>query len=111
MGFRNYVKNIQPMGAGQTAVITLGTGKNAPTLDKLQLILSGATFDATKVTGIKGFVNGREFYVEGSGTVHNKRRDYLGLYNAASEIVLDFTEPNARSAIEQNLSALPLSLM
>jgi hypothetical protein len=111
MGFRSYVKNVQPLGAGQTAVITLGTGKNAPTLDRLQLLLSGTTFDATKVLGIRGFMNGREFYVEGTGTVHNKRADYLGLYNDAAEIVLDFTEPNARSAIEQNLSAIPMSLL
>jgi hypothetical protein len=111
MGFRNYVTNIQPVAAGATAVVTLGTGKNAPTLDKLQFILSGTTMSVSKIDTIKGFINGREFYVEGTGTVHNARRSYLGLPVATSELVLDFTEPNARSAIEQNLSALPLSLM
>jgi hypothetical protein len=110
MGFRNYVTNIQPVANGATAVVTLGTGRNAPTLDKLQFILGG-TFTVAHITSIKGFANGREFYVDGTGTVHNARRTYLGLSTATSELVLDFTEPNARSAIEQNLSALPLALM
>jgi hypothetical protein len=110
MGFRNYVKNIQPIAAGATAVLTLGTGKNAPTLDKLQLILGGG-LTVAKLTSIKGFANGREFYVDATGTIHNARRTYMGLTTPANEVVLDFTEPNARSAIEQNLSCLPLSLM
>lgn len=111
MTFKNRLTNIQPVAPGATATIVVGTGRNAPTLDKLQLILGGTTFDETHVTGIRGFVNGREFYKEGTGVVHNERADYLGLYAPTSEIVLDFTEPNARSAIEQNLSALPLALM
>jgi hypothetical protein len=114
MSFKNKVTNIMPVAPGATATVTLGTGKNAPTLDKLQLILSNGgagVFDASKINAIRGFMNGREFYVEGSGTRHNKRRDYLAVFNAASEIVLDFTEPNAKSAIEQNLSAIPLQLL
>jgi hypothetical protein len=111
MSFKNKVTNIMPVAPGATATVTLGTGKNAPTLDKLQFILAGTTFDVSHITGVRGYMNGREFYVDGTGTVHNKRRDYLGLYTAASELVLDFTEPNAKSAIEQNLSAIPLALL
>jgi hypothetical protein len=110
MAFKNRLTNIQPVAANSTATVTVGVGRNAPTLDKLQFILGGTLTEAL-VTGIRGFINGREFYREGSGVVHNARRDYLGIVTPASEIVLDFTEPNARSAIEQNLSALPLSAM
>lgn len=112
MTFKNRVTNIQPaVAANQTSTVTLATGVNAPTLDKLQFILSGTTFTVAHISAIRGFINGREFYREGTGTVHNARRTYLGLGPVTSELVLDFTEPNARSAIEQNLSALPLALM
>ena len=109
MTFKNRITNIQPVAAGTTATLVIGTGKNAPTLDKLQLILSGTTFTTTHVTGIRGYIDGRQFFMEGSGVVHNDRRDYLALFNATTEIVLDFTEPNARTAIEQNLTSIPLS--
>jgi len=108
--FKNKVTNIQPVAPGATATVTLGTGKNAPTLDKLQFILGGTTFNVSHINAIRGFINGREFYVDGTGTVHNARRTYLGLNPKVSELVLDFTEPNAKSAIEQNLSAIPLAL-
>lgn len=110
MAFKNRLTNIQPVAANSTATVTVGVGKNAPTLDKLQFIVGGTLTEAL-VTGIRGFINGREFYKEGSGVLHNARRDYLGIATPANEIVIDFTEPNARSAIEQNLSALPLSQM
>lgn len=109
--FKNRVTNIMPVAPGATATLTLGTGKNAPTLDKLQFILAGTTFTVANINAIRGFMNGREFYIDGTGTVHNGRRDYLGLYDVASELVIDFTEPNAKSAIEQNLSAIPLALL
>lgn len=114
MTFKNRLTNLQPLAPGARATLTIGTGRNAPTLDKLQLILSNGgsgTFDVSKINGIRGYVNGREFYTEGTGTVHNARRTYLGLSTATSELVLDFTEPNAKSAIEQNLTALPLGVM
>jgi hypothetical protein len=110
MTFKNRLTNIQPVAAGATAVITLGTGKNAPTLDRLQLGLSGTTFNVSLITALRGYINGREFYREDTGTIHNARRTYLNLPTATSELVIDFTEPHARSAIEQNLSCIPLSL-
>lgn len=111
MGFTNKLTNIQALAPSGTATITLGCGPNAPTLDKLQLTLAGTDFDDSFVTGIRGFVNGREFMTLGGGVLHNLRAAYLGLFSDAGELTIDFTEPNARSAIEQNLSCLPLSLM
>lgn len=111
MGFRNYVKNIQPVRHGATAIAKMGVGASAPTLDKIVFTLSGANFDVSKIAGVRGMMNGREFYVDKDGATHNKRRAYLGLATNNDELVLDFTEPNARSAIEQNLSALPMSMM
>lgn len=111
--FKNYVTNWAALAPGGTATLTLGCGKNAPTLDKLQLSLGAAagTFNVSKINAIRGFAGGKEFYREGSGTIANARRAYKGLYNVNSELVLDFTEPNARSAVEQNLSAIPMSLL
>lgn len=109
MTFKNRITNIQPLAPGATATLVVGTGKNAPTLDKLQLTLGGTTFDASHINAIRGYIDGRQFYMEGTGTVHNKRRAYSTLFNDPSEIVLDFTESNARTAIEQNLTAIPLS--
>ena len=111
MTFKNRLTNIQPVAANTTAVLTVGTGKNAPTLDRLQLIMGGTTFNSSLINAIRGYINGREFYREESAAVHNLRRTYLGVPNNTAELVIDFTEPNARSAIEQNLSCLPLSLM
>lgn len=114
MTFKIKILNIQPKAAGSTAVVTLGTGGNSPTLDKLQFtlgVVSSGTFNTTKVNGIRGFINGRPFLDLGSATVHNARRSYLGITNDTAEIVVDFTEPNAKSGIEQFLTCLPLSVM
>ena len=112
--FKNFLTNLQPAPVvGGKSVLTIGCGASAPTLDKLQMMLSAATGSLTvaDIEYIKGKINGREFYLEGDGVTHNKRRDYLGLFTDPSELVLDFTEPNARTQVEQNLTALPLSLM
>lgn len=109
MTFKNRITNIQPLAPGATATLVVGTGKNAPTLDKLQLTLGGTTFNASHVLAIRGYIDGRQFFMEDSGTVANKRRAFKTISNDAAEIVLDFTETNARTAIEQNLTAIPLS--
>lgn len=109
MTFKNRITNIAPLAPGATATLVVGTGKNAPTLDKLQLTLGGTTFNTSHITAIRGYIDGRQFYMEGTGTVHNARRSYQTLANDNSELVLDFTEPNAKTAIEQNLTAIPLS--
>ena len=98
--FVNKLTNVSPApSAGITSVLSVGCGSAAPTLDKLQLMLAAGagTFDVSKISAIRGYANGRLFYTEGTGTVHNARRDYLGVYDVASELVLDFTEPNARN--------------
>jgi hypothetical protein len=109
MTFKNRITNIQPLAPGATATLVVGTGKNAPTLDKLQLTLGGTTFNTTHITAIRGFIDGRQFFMEETGTVRNARSAYLGLTNDTAEMNLDFTEPNARTAVEQNLTAIPLS--
>lgn len=114
MTFKNKQTNVQPLVPGGTTTITIGTGKNAPTMDRLQLALSNGgagTFNVSKINAIRCYANGRPFYTDGTGTVHNARRDYLGLFTATSELVIDFTEPNAKTAVEQYLSAIPLSLL
>lgn len=116
MAFKNRLTNIQPLVPGGTTVITVGTGKNAPTLDKLQLTLGAGsgTFDASDVNAIRGYMNGRLFYSPGSGTNLNSRRAYMARdlpSGGAAELILDFTEPNAKSGVEQYLSALPLALL
>lgn len=109
MTFKNRITNIQPLAPGATATLVVGTGKNAPTLDKLQLTLGGTTFDASKINAIRGYIDGRQFFMETNGTNANKRRAYKTTSNSVTELVLDFTEPAARSAIEQNLTSIPLS--
>lgn len=114
MTFKNKITNVQPLIPGGTTTITIGTGAKAPTMDRLQLILApgaSGTFNVSKINAIRCYANGRPFYVDGTGTVHNARRDYLGLFTATSELVLDFTEPNAKTAVEQYLSAIPLSML
>jgi hypothetical protein len=108
---RNYVSNVQNVAANSTAVIKLGTGGNAPTVDKLQLTLSGTTMSTAKIAAIRAYANGREFFVDASATKRNLRRAYMGLPVVTSELVLDFTEPNAKTQIEQNLSSIPLALL
>lgn len=116
MAFKNRITNIQPLTPGGTTVITVGTGKNAPTLDKLQLTLGAGsgTFNDTKVNAIRGYMNGKLFWSPGSGVNVNSRRAYLARdlpSGGAAELIFDFTEPNAKSGVEQYLSALPLALL
>lgn len=109
MTFKNRITNIQPLAPGATATLVVGTGKNAPTLDKLQITLGGTTFDTSHILAIRGYIDGRQFYMETTGQVANRRRAYKTISNSTTELVLDFTEPQARSSIEQNLTSIPLS--
>jgi hypothetical protein len=116
MSFQNKVTNIQPLVPGGTTVITLGTGGNAPTLDMLQLTLGAGsgTFNDTKVNAIRGYINGRLFFNGGTGVEYNARGAYLDRdlsSGGAAELMLNFTEPNAKSGVEQFLSAIPLKLI
>lgn len=113
MTFRNRLTNITPIRAGAKSVTTIGTGANAPTLDKLQFTLSGAAhpFTVNDIDSIVMYGNGRERLVLGSGAEHNAFRAYQGFTIHPTELIIDLTEPNARSGLEQFVSSWPLALM
>lgn len=105
------VTNLQNVAPGNTATLKLPTGKNAPTLDKVILELSGGLTPA-HIESIRGKANGRLFLDEISGTVMNKRDDYRDVFTAATFLTIDFTEPGARNgAIEQLMASVPCSLL
>ena len=109
MSYKLRVANLQNVAPGNTAILKMSTGKNAPTLDKVILELSGGMLPA-HILSIKGKANGRLFYDENTGTVMNVRESYRGIFNAATFLVIDFTEPKARNgAVEQLMSSVPLS--
>ena len=112
MSFKLRATNLQNVAPGNTATLKLPTGKNAPTLDKIILELSGAGFLPSHIESIRGNANGRIFFDESSGTIINKRDDYRGIFTAANFLTIDFTEINARNgAVEQLLSSVPLSML
>lgn len=110
MSHKQKLNNLQNLAPGNTAVLTLPTGKNAPTLDKIILELSGAAFDVSDIESIVGKANGRIFWDESTGTIANLREAYRGIFVSTTMLTLDFTEPGARNgAVEQLLSSIPLS--
>jgi hypothetical protein len=112
MTFKLNVSNLQNVAPGNTAVLTMPVGKNAPTLDKVLLELGGG-LTAADITSVVGKANGRIFYEESGGAVSIKKRDtYRGLFVENSFLTLDFTEPKARNgAIEQLLASIPMGLL
>lgn len=105
------VTNLQNVAPGNTATLKLPTGKNAPTLDKVILELTGGLTPA-HIESIRGKANGRLFLDEITGTVINRRDDYRGVFTAPGFITLDFTEPGARNgAVEQLMASVPCSLL
>lgn len=112
MSYKLRATNLQNVAAGNTATLRLPTGKNAPTLDKVILQLSGTSFLKSHITQIVGKANGRPFYNEGSGTLVANRDVYKGIAVDAAFLALDFTESKARNgAVEQLLSSVPLSML
>ena len=105
------VTNLQNVAPGNTATLKLPTGKNAPTLDKLILELSGGMTPA-HIESIQGKANGRLFYDETNGTIHNARDTFRDVFTSASFVTIDFTEPGARNgAVEQMMASIPCSLL
>lgn len=99
--------NLQNVAPGNVATLKCAAGPGSPTYDQIVLRLSG-TLTPAHIEWIRGKINGRIFYDEGTGTVINDRDDYRGISTDASELVLDFTEPKARNgAAEQLLTAIP----
>jgi hypothetical protein len=111
MSFKLRATNLQNVAPGNTATLKLPVGKNAPTLDKIILELTG-TLTPAHIESIRGKANGRLFFDESTGTIMNKRDDYKGVFTAAGFLTIDFTEREARNgAVEQLLSSVPMSLL
>lgn len=111
MGYKTVLTNLQNVAPGNTATLKVPVGPGAPTYDQITLELSGGATPA-HIVSIRGKINGRIFLDEGTGTEVNDRDDYRGIYNDATAVVLDFTNPLARNgASEQLVSSLPGSLM
>lgn len=109
MTFKLRATNLQNVAPGNTATLKLPVGKNAPTLDRIQLELTGGMLPA-HIESIRGKANGRIFFDETTGTILNKRDDYRGVFTAPGFLTIDFTEPNARNgAVEQLLASVPMS--
>ena len=109
MTFKLRATNLQNVAPGNTATLKLPVGKNAPTLDKIQLELSGGMTPA-HILNIRGKANGRLFYDESNGVIMNGRDNYRGIFTAAGFLTIDFTEPKARNgAVEQLLASVPMS--
>lgn len=111
MGYKTVLTNLQNVSPGNTATLKVPSGQGAPTYDQIVFELSGGATPA-HIEAIRGKANGRIFLDEGSGLQINDRDDYRGIYNDASAVVLDFTEPKARNgAAEQLVASLPGSLV
>jgi|GEM_PF-6824549 len=110
--FKLNATNLQNCSPGNTATLTLPVGKNAPTLDKIQLELGGG-LTLAKITVVRGKANGRLFFEESGGALAIQKRDtYRGIYVDAGFLSLDFTEPRARNgAVEQLLASIPMGLL
>ncbi|HEV6967421.1 major capsid protein P2 [Roseateles sp.] len=113
MGFKVQLTNLQNVAPGNVATLKVPVGPGAPTYDQVKLVLGGGLTPA-KITNIRGKANGRIFLDEsGNGATAVQQRDaYRGIFNDATEVVLDFTERNARNgAAEQLVAAVPGSLL
>lgn len=112
MTYKLRATNLQNVHPANTATMKLPCGKNAPTLDKIILELSGTGVTPAHITAIRGKANGRPFWSEGSGTLMNVRDSYRGVFNSNGFLTVDFTEKRARNgAVEQLLSSVPLSML
>jgi hypothetical protein len=111
MSFKLRATNLQNVSPGNTATLKLPVGKNAPTLDKIILELTGG-MTVAHIESIRGKANGRLFMDESTGYVMNLRDTYRGIFNVAGFVTIDFTEPRARNgAIEQLLASVPMSML
>lgn len=110
MAFKLRATNLQNVAPGNTATLKLPVGKNAPTLDKVLIGLSGTAVTPAHISRIRGKANGRLFFDETTGTVRNLRDDYRGVFTDAGFVTIDFTEKRARNgAVEQLLASVPMS--
>lgn len=107
MAMTDKLINLQNVGAGQVAILTVPC---SVTYDKIHLKLGGGLV-AADIAKIEGKANGKTFYVD-TGTFVQKRQAYKGIYVQAGVVTLDFTEPNARGgAVPQYMASIPANLL
>lgn len=107
MSFYDRMLRVENVGPGKTAIIT--PGLNA-TYDKFILLLGGGLV-AAKLNAIRLKANDSEFFID-TGAYLNNRQAYQAVSTDAGEVVLDFTEPNARGdAAQQYLASIPANLL
>jgi Viral coat protein P2 N-terminal domain len=101
------VTDLQNVVPGNVATLKLNAGKGAPTVDLIRLHLSGGATPA-HIEYVRGKINGRIFFDEGTGLEIQDRDEYRGIFTEAGFVNLDFTEPKARNgAAEQMVAAIP----
>lgn len=111
MGYKLPLTNLENVTPGNIATLKCPAGPGSPTYDQIRLELSGGMTPA-HIEWVRGKIEGRIFYDEGTGLMINDRDDYRGIFADASAVVLDFTEPRARNgAVEQLLASIPGSLI
>lgn len=86
--------NVQPNGM---ATLSLPIGMS---FNKLILVLGGTTFTKSMITLINVKLNGKIIYQE-TGSRLDSINQYRGLAANANYLTLDFTEPRAKTMIEQ----------
>lgn len=105
--FYDRILKVENAGNGKTALIS--PGLNA-TYDKFILILGGGIV-AADITEIRILANDAEVFKDTAANL-DKRQAYQSVDTDVAEVVIDFTEPNARGdAAAQYLASLPANLL
>lgn len=90
------------VGANTIATLSLDLGM---TYERIVFVLGGTTFDASHITDIKAKLNGKLFY-QTTGLRLQARNKYVGLFDDATHLTLDFTEIFARDEVGQSIGAV-----
>jgi hypothetical protein len=105
--FHDKIIRVENAGAGKTALIYPAL---QATYDKIILGLGGG-LTAADLTQIRIKGNDVEFFQD-TGALLDLRQAYQGIDTDPAEVVIDFTEPNARGdSAQQYLSALPANML
>lgn len=74
-------------------------------VDRIVLQLGGTTFTKAMITGVRVLANAKKIY-EDTGSRIDARQTYRGLPAAANFLVIDFSEPKARSIVGEKMGSL-----
>lgn len=75
---------------------------------RIVLQLGGTTFTKAMITSLKVKANSKVI-IDDNGTDMDKRMKYRGIYDAAGQLTIDFTEIRARTIVGQMMGALDTS--